>query len=407
MNIALIGVGGIGKRHLQCLDVMERAGKARLTAVVDPSTEPVQHTLQELRRRGVRWYPDYRQMLEAEKDLQAVSIVTPIPLHFDMTVHCMERNLYVLLEKPPVPLIQQLNKLITRDEAQRVAVAFQWICSREARRLKQMIIEGELGEIREICIGACWPRRDAYYDRADWAGRMILNGQPVFDGPATNGLAHVIHGAMYFCGETLKGFGRPKTIEAELYRARPIEGYDLICLRGTTATGTTFLASLAHAVEEHRPYRIEVRGSRGSARISMDGARLETDKGPVPFDPADRPDPFVALYEDFSDFAEGRVSRPSSTLSDTTGYVLTTNGALISSNGIHTIGKSWANKYVSHDETGWSVKDITDLINHSFTESSLFSEMDVPWALAGQPLNVDHLTHTPLERFLNEGTCSE
>lgn len=398
MNIALIGVGGIGKRHLQCIDAMERVGKARLTAVVDPSTAPLQHTLQELRQRGVRWYPDYRKMLDAEKEVRAVSIVTPIPLHFEMTAHCLERNLHVFLEKPPVPLIQQLYELIGRKGSERVAIAFQWICSREVRLLKQMIVEGRLGRITEIRMSACWPRRDAYYDRADWAGRMALDGKPVFDGPATNGLAHIIHNAMFFCGETFEGFGKPKTIEAELYRARPIEGYDLICFRGESLSGVRFLASLAHAVEEHKPYRIEVCGTRGWARIGMDGTHFETDQSGISFDPASRPDSFVALYENFLDFAAGKTPRPASTLRDSTGYVLATNGALLSSGGIHSIGKPWARTYVSHEETGWSVEGISDLIGRSFEERRLFSEFGTPWAVPGTVLDISHLTKISLQQ---------
>ncbi len=37
----------------------------------------------------------------------------------------------------------------------------------------------------------------------------------------------------------------------------------------------------------------------------MDGARLETKQRFHLFDLEDRPDPFIALYEEFSDFAEG------------------------------------------------------------------------------------------------------
>lgn len=368
----------------------------RLRAVVDPSPEPVQQTLQELRQRGVRWYPDYREMLAAEKQVEAVSIVTPIPLHFEMTSNCLERGLYVLLEKPPVPLIQQLHELVSRKGSERVAIAFQWICSREVRLLKQMIVDGRLGQLTEIRMSACWPRRDAYYDRADWAGRMMFHGKPVFDGPATNGLAHIIHNAMFFCGETFEAFGKPRIVEAELYRARAIEGYDLICFRGESVSGVRFVASLAHAVEEHKPYRIEVRGTRGTARIGMDGAHFETDVDGTFFERENRPDSFVALYENFLDFAAGKLPRPATSLPDSVGYVLTTNGSFLSSGGIHSIGKPWAKTYVSHDETGWSVDGIDKLVDQSFEQGRLFSELGAPWAVPGKTVDVSSLTELSL-----------
>ncbi len=39
------------------------------------------------------------------------------------------------------------------------------IHSRTIRKLKEIILRGELGEIREISCKACWPRFKSYYTR--------------------------------------------------------------------------------------------------------------------------------------------------------------------------------------------------------------------------------------------------
>ena len=131
------------------------------------------------------------------------------------------------------------------------------------QRLKQLIIEGTIGEVRSIRAGGCWPRSDRYYQRTNWAGKLVLGGEPVFDGPATNGLAHLVHNIMFLAGSEAVGSAVPIEVEGELYRARPIESYDVACLRGKFACGIDFSLAVTHSTKEPLPFKIEVRGTRG------------------------------------------------------------------------------------------------------------------------------------------------
>src|SRR5581483_7417265 len=150
MNIGLIGAGGIGAYHLRAIDKHSVVtGEARLVAVADPSVERLAASKAELAARGVRWHLDYREMLDRE-DLDAVVIATPIPFHFEMAKACIERGLFVQLEKPPVPLIGQLEELIAADANGRVSVGFQMISAQCTQVLKQSIIDGKLGQVQEI-----------------------------------------------------------------------------------------------------------------------------------------------------------------------------------------------------------------------------------------------------------------
>ena len=356
---------------------MQKEDLCEWIAAADPVLGPDPELLATLKGDGVRCYEDYVHMLDSEPDLQAVVIATPIPLHFSMLQNCMKRGVKILLEKPPVPLLGQLDMLVEDKESARVAVGFQQICSREVRELKRRISAGDLGEIREIRVAACWGRDDKYYERAPWAGRLMLGARPVFDGPATNALAHLIHNIMHLASAELNGFAVPSTIRGELYRARRIESYDLVSLCGTFANGATFSANLTHATREYMPFQIEIIGTEGIARIAEDGRSLHVAGEAVTEWGEAEPNPSLALYRNFLGFCSGKLSRPATLLSDTRGYLLATNGALVSSGQIRDIPD---NQIEVTGNAPVHVKGLREAVREAFSNGRLLSELGIPWA---------------------------
>lgn len=376
-NCALIGLGGFGQQHFRALRSFEKADRIRLSAICDPDAHGVPDVQDELRSLSVRIYDDWEQMLSGEPDLTAVTIAAPIPLHYRMAKACLDNGLFVYLEKPPVPLLGQLDELIAADADLRVAVGFQMIASHWSRQIKNWIIDGVLGELTEIRAGACWPRSDGYYKRANWAGRMAVDGEAVFDGPATNGLAHLIHNIMFFAGGSYETFGTPLEVQGELYRARPIESYDTAFLRGGFESGVRFSAALTHASGKLLDFEIHVIGSKGWARVSQGGKMLESHLGPIPCT-ADAGVEMEDAYGDFFDYIGGKRRRPATLLRDTRGYSLTTNAALLSSGGIHTIPHSHFRQV--EDGGAYSIQGIHKLITDSLRNPQSFSETKLPWA---------------------------
>ena len=388
--VALIGAGGIGGYHLASIRQLEARGLVRLVGVVEPNAARFTDLKRELQSHGTRWYLDYRDLLREEAQLDAVTIATPIALHLPMALACLERQTFVNLEKPPAPLIQQLNALIRADVHERVTVGFQMILSRCVQRMKQLIVEGAIGELQSLRAGGCWPRLDPYYQRAAWAGKLTLDGQPVFDGPATNALAHLVHNIMFLAGPGTAGFAVPTEVEGELYRARPIESYDAACLRGTFPSGVDFCLAVTHATREFLPFKLEARGSRGSLLLSDDGARLETSTGESMLAPDSTHQLLDVCHRQLIDVARGTGQRPHTTLRDTTGYVRATNGLLLSSGGIHDIAHPWVEEYEEGGEIGFNVRGLCKAIERVFREGRLFSELNLPWAVASPtPVRLD------------------
>ena len=103
IRTAVIGVGYLGRFHAQ-----KYAGLpgAELVAVADPRPEARDAVAAQT---GCRAVADYRELLG---QVEAVSVVTPTPLHFPIAQDCLEHGVHVLVEKPIAETPAQARALI-------------------------------------------------------------------------------------------------------------------------------------------------------------------------------------------------------------------------------------------------------------------------------------------------------
>ena len=107
--------------------------------------------------------------------------------------------LYIILEKPPVATIQDLDELTkyASMHGRMVPIAFQYLYSSIIQQLKKQIVEGLYGPVKRVRGMAGWPRFDTYYNRTEWAGKLRINGDWVLDGTINNPLAHMLSDELY------------------------------------------------------------------------------------------------------------------------------------------------------------------------------------------------------------------
>ena len=193
MKAALIGVGGHGQIHLRAIARMEEEGLMRLVAVADPFREKQLEVAENLASQGVSWFPSDDEMLSSVPDLEVIIISTPIHLHESMLLRALQYpQARILLEKPATATYGQLENLIAADPDTRVRVGYQTLFLPQIQILKEKLLSGDLGDVREVRAVGAWPRDTAYYQRAGWSGRMALGDQPIFDGPASNAMGTVL-----------------------------------------------------------------------------------------------------------------------------------------------------------------------------------------------------------------------
>jgi len=103
IRAAVIGVGYLGRFHAQ---KYAQAAGCTLVAVADPEAAAREAVAREV---GTRAVADYRSLLG---QVDAVSIVTPTPLHYPIARACLEAGAHVLLEKPITESAAEARELI-------------------------------------------------------------------------------------------------------------------------------------------------------------------------------------------------------------------------------------------------------------------------------------------------------
>jgi len=103
MRTAVIGVGYLGRFHAQKYSGLSNS---QLVGIADPSEATRAAVAAEL---GVPAYADYRELLGR---VDAVSIVTPTPLHYVVAKEFLEAGAHVLVEKPMTTTVAEGESLI-------------------------------------------------------------------------------------------------------------------------------------------------------------------------------------------------------------------------------------------------------------------------------------------------------
>jgi hypothetical protein len=101
--------------------------------------------------KGCAAYADFRQLLEQEKDVNAVKIMTPDHLHATIAIAAMNRGKHVLVHKPLANRLQEARLVI--ETARKTKVATHFLPASDGARirpLKAWIDDGAIGTLREI-----------------------------------------------------------------------------------------------------------------------------------------------------------------------------------------------------------------------------------------------------------------
>src|SRR6202162_310458 len=197
LNIAGIGVGGIGRANLINLATQnivalcdvdwEYAGKAFEHLDVDiqalqmrleqpdpqpvPGMPPVEFDRVKAQKRlegmiqlktehwpKAKHYQDYREMLERQKDIDAVVVATADHMHAPIALAAMDLNKHVYVQKPLTWSIDESRRLARRAKELKIATQMgnQGHSLNDARTVVEYIRAGAIGEVREAHI---WTNR--------------------------------------------------------------------------------------------------------------------------------------------------------------------------------------------------------------------------------------------------------
>lgn len=250
-SIAVAGIGGFASQHHQAFFELESEQSLRVVATCDPREASVAELKNEFQfsRRGIAIFDDFQKMLEAG-GYNWVSLATPIGLHAGMHAACVNRGLPCYLEKPPTLNPLELEQMIRLDAraSRTTQVGFNYVYEPERLILKERLLSGEFGALRRVGVRANWRRNRHYYERNNWAGRLLLGDTLLLDSCLGNAMAHHVHNVLFFAGtRALDSWGECGAVEARLLRANAIEGADTVFLRGELESSVEIRLALTHA----------------------------------------------------------------------------------------------------------------------------------------------------------------
>ncbi|KAL4908468.1 hypothetical protein BDW74DRAFT_188464 [Aspergillus multicolor] len=113
LNIAVIGLGRMGKRHVHTL--LYRVPRAKVVAIctTEPSEIEWAQTNPEYTEFNIAVYDDYDKMLASQTNLQAVWVSTSTDVHAIQSLKAIEKGLHVLCEKPISTDLDEAQSVVT------------------------------------------------------------------------------------------------------------------------------------------------------------------------------------------------------------------------------------------------------------------------------------------------------
>ncbi len=200
LHLGIIGVGNIGTAHVgNILD--GRCPDIEITAAADR---------RESRREWIREHlPGIPAFNEGEELIasglcNSVLICVPHYQHPPLAISAMRHGLHTMVEKPAGVYTQQVREM--NDEADRhPQLAFGLMYNQRTncvyRKLKEMIVSGELGSLKRVSwLITDWYRTQMYYDSGAW--RATWDGEG--GGVLLNQCPHQLDLLQWLCGLPLR-----------------------------------------------------------------------------------------------------------------------------------------------------------------------------------------------------------
>jgi UDP-N-acetylglucosamine 3-dehydrogenase len=169
---------------------LEFGGSTGLTIAAACDVIPAQ--LQEVSRilPGVRLFSEWREMLAAESDLDAVIIAAPNHLHETMVLAALENGLHVFVEKPATTTLEGINRICESVALHQkvVMVHLPWRFSPVARCLFSAMQRNLIGDVvtakgvfRHAGPQTWSPNADWYFGKLNSEGCLLDLGPHLLD----------------------------------------------------------------------------------------------------------------------------------------------------------------------------------------------------------------------------------
>jgi len=263
VKLGIIGCG-IAARELHWPALQKLKDKFEIIAVCN-HTEAKAKSYSEL-VGGAPYVLDYRALLH-NPEVEAVDIILPIHLNFEVTRAALVAGKHVLVEKPLAAQLAQAKKLVADEkkfpQVKMVAENFRYRST--FFRVKTMLDSGAIGVPYFVFWNVCFKVDERNkYSHTDWRIHHQYPG-----GFLTDGGVHNIAALRFWFGDIIAGHAVTRSVN------RAIGELDTMSLQFRTQTNVAGVLNLFFSADGHFENRIIILGATGSLIIESNTIRLK------------------------------------------------------------------------------------------------------------------------------------
>ena len=191
LNIAIVGFGMIGRRHMEILNA---STQAQLSAIVDVAESSKKYA----RENKIRYFETLEELFKYHQP-DGVILATPNALHVSGTLICAKNGVPALIEKPIADTVESGEYLVNKLEKYNIPmlVGHHRRHSVALQTARDYIRSGKLGKLVSVMGSAQFYKPDSYFEQGAWrkskgGGTILIN------------LIHEIDNLRFLCGEIVE-----------------------------------------------------------------------------------------------------------------------------------------------------------------------------------------------------------
>jgi len=250
-GVAVIGSGSIADQHLGALRDIPHA---KVVGVFSRGAEKARKMGE---REKCRWTTDYKELL-GDPAVELVHIVTSSGSHASIARDSLWAGKHVLVEKPMAMTSAEADDLIAlaKSKGLTLGVVSQRRFEDQHEAVKRVLDSGAFGKLLLAEVSCPYFRDQAYYDSADWRGKIATDG-----GAIMNQGIHSVDLLLWFAGP-------PKTVQGKIAtQAHRMEAEDLALAIVTFENGAFGTIMASTSIQPGFTPALNLYGEKGTIKL--------------------------------------------------------------------------------------------------------------------------------------------
>ena len=185
VKFGVIGLGVMGHAHVKTLQNIETC---ELTALCDNNPEQIRKVENdETVKPGFTVFSDYQELIDSGL-CEAVAVVTPHPVHLEISEYAFGKGLHVMCDKPITIAVSEADRMLRawREAGTKFSTMYSMRTTSVNKVIKDFLASGRLGSILRVEMTCTeWLRTQKYYNSQSWRGTwqgegggLLLNQAP-------------------------------------------------------------------------------------------------------------------------------------------------------------------------------------------------------------------------------------